>query len=142
MKILLAVDGSECSLAAVDYLIKSAALYREAPTVELLTVHAPLPHPAGSGLVLGHKQFEDYYREEGEKWQAAAKARLAAAGIAYTPHILVGGVAECVAEAAKSHGCDMIMMGTHGRGAAGRMLLGSAATAVTHLAPVPVLLVK
>ena len=43
MKILLAVDGSKCSLDAVDNVIEHADWYRERPAVELLTVHLPVP---------------------------------------------------------------------------------------------------
>ena len=39
MKILLAVDGSKQSLAAVQSLIEHADWYRDRPTVELVTVH-------------------------------------------------------------------------------------------------------
>jgi nucleotide-binding universal stress UspA family protein len=37
---------------------------------------------------------------------------------------------------------DQIVMGTHGRGSVGRLLMGSVATKVIQLADVPVLLVK
>jgi nucleotide-binding universal stress UspA family protein len=39
-------------------------------------------------------------------------------------------------------GADLILMGTHGRGALGRALLGSTANAVVRSAPVPVLTVR
>jgi nucleotide-binding universal stress UspA family protein len=43
MKILLAVDGSKSSLKAVDHLVEHASWFREAPAIELLTVHLPVP---------------------------------------------------------------------------------------------------
>jgi nucleotide-binding universal stress UspA family protein len=39
-------------------------------------------------------------------------------------------------------GCDLIVMGTHGRGAVAGMVMGSVANRVLHLAPCPVQLVK
>ena len=142
MKILLAVDGSKYSLDAVNCLIEHADWYRDRPEVELLTVHLPVPKLPRMGLVVGKKQIQRYYVEEGEASLAAAKKRLDAAGIRYTPRILVGPVAETIVAQAKKTGCDLIFIGTHGRTAAGNMLLGSIATKVMHIATVPVLLVR
>lgn len=142
MKILLAVDGSKHSLRAVDCLIAHADWYREKPTVELLTVHLPVPKLPRMGLVVGKNQIERYYREEGEACLAAAKKKLDAAGIEYKTNILVGRVAESIVRQAAKTRCDQIFIGTHGRTAAGNMLLGSVATKVLHISTIPVLLVR
>jgi nucleotide-binding universal stress UspA family protein len=81
MKILLAVDGSKNSLHAVDHLIRHARWYRSKPSVELVTVHLPLPRLPNMGMVVGKGQVERYYREEGEARLARAKKKLAAAKI-------------------------------------------------------------
>jgi nucleotide-binding universal stress UspA family protein len=47
-----------------------------------------------------------------------------------------------IVEAARQTGCDLIVMGSHGYGAIGRVLLGSVATEVLTLSPVPVLIFK
>jgi nucleotide-binding universal stress UspA family protein len=142
MKILLAVDGSKFSLDAVDCLIEHADWYREKPSVELLTVHLPVPKLPRMNLVVGKNQIESYYREEGEAMLAGAKKKLDAAGIGYKANILVGPVAETIVAHAKKTHCDLIFIGTHGRTAAGNMLLGSVATKVMHIAAIPVLLVR
>jgi nucleotide-binding universal stress UspA family protein len=142
MKILLAVDGSKFSIDAVNCLIEHADWYREKPAVELLTVHLPVPKLPRMGLVVGKNQIERYYREEGEAMLAGAKKKLDAAGIGYNASILVGPVAETIVAHARKTRCDLIFIGTHGRTAAGNMLLGSIATKVLHLASVPVLLVR
>ena len=51
-------------------------------------------------------------------------------------------VPRLILEAAQTLGADLIVMSTHGRSGLGRALLGSVAEAVTHRAPVPVLLVR
>jgi nucleotide-binding universal stress UspA family protein len=141
-KILLAVDGSESALRATRKLIESAALYRQLPQVELVTVHLPVPHVGGfSGVVVSHEMVEKYYREEGEKALAPCKEALDKAGVRYTPHILVGDIAASIVEHADKSGCHLIYMGTRGMTALENMLLGSAATKVIHLAHVPVVLV-
>jgi len=43
---------------------------------------------------------------------------------------------------ARETGCDLIVMGTHGRTGVGRLLMGSVAEAVLRKAPCPVLTVK
>ncbi len=142
MKILLAADGSKHSLHAVDCLIEHADWYRDKPTVELVTVHAPVPKLPRMRLVVSKKQIERYYEEEGEACLAAAKKKLDAAGVRYLARILVGRVADSIAAHARRYGCDLIYIGTHGRTASGNLLLGSVATKVLHIATVPVLLVR
>ena len=142
MKILLAVDGSKSSLHAVDSLIAHADWYRERPTVELVTVHLPVPRLRGLSKLVSKAQLREYYREEGEAQLAEAKRMLEDAGIDYEQRVLVGQVAELLVAHAKAKRCDMIFIGSRGMGAARNMLLGSTATRVLHLSSVPVLVAK
>jgi nucleotide-binding universal stress UspA family protein len=50
--------------------------------------------------------------------------------------------AEGIVAAAKDKGCDLIVMGTHGRRGLGRLLLGSQAVEVLTTSTVPVLIVR
>ena len=142
MKILLAVDGSKYSLDAVNCVIEHANWYRDKPTVELVTVHLPLPKLPRMGMVVGKNQIQRYYEEEGAAALAAAKKKLDAAGITYKASVLVGQVAETIVQHATKSGCDLIFIGTHGRTEAGNMLLGSTSTKVLHISKIPVLLVR
>jgi len=142
MKILLAVDGSKHSLAAAQCLVEHADWYREKPTVELVTVHLPLPKLPRMGMVVGKNQIQRYYDEEGEACLAMAKKKLDVSGIGYRANILVGRVAESIVQHASKTRCDLIFIGSHGRTEAGNMLLGSTATKVLHIAKIPVLLVR
>ena len=71
MKILVAVDGSKPSLKAVQLLIDHCDWYREAPEVELLAVHLPVPKVGH----LNKAQLERYYQEEGEGMLKAARKK-------------------------------------------------------------------
>ena len=142
MKILLAVDGSKPSLAAVKLLIEHADWYRETPAIELLTVHLPVPKIGNMGAAVGKAQIERYYREEGEQNLAAAKKLLEREGVSYNARILVGPVAETIARHAKSSRCDLILIGTHGRTGIAGALIGSTASKVLHISDVPVLLAR
>jgi nucleotide-binding universal stress UspA family protein len=142
MKILVAVDGSKPSLKAVQLLIDHCDWYRSPPQVELVTVHLPVPKLPRMGIAVGKDQIERYYREEGEANLAAARKKLDAAGVPYQAHVLVGPVAEAIVKHANDKRCDLIYIGTHGRSALGKALIGSTATKVLHISDLPVLLVK
>ena len=142
MKILLAVDGSQNSLHAVEFLIEHARWYREAPQVELVTVHLPVPKLPHMGKVVGRRELQRYYAEEGRANLARAARRLKAGGIDFTQRVLVGTIAETIARHAKEAGCELILIGTRGLTATAGALLGSTATKVLHIAKTPVLLVR
>lgn len=142
MRILLAVDGSSYALRAVRNLVEHADWYREPLEVELVFVNLPLPYEGRAGSVIGRRRIDRYYQDEGEAALRGAIRRLDAAGVRHVDHILVGPIAESIVRLAKARKCDFIFIGTHGRTAAGNLLLGSVANKVLHLATVPVLLVR
>lgn len=141
MKILLPVDGSACALRAVEHLIAHCAWFRDVPEIHLLHVHAPIPIGRIQAHV-GQETLQSYYRAESEEQLRAAQQALDAAGRFHTTHIHVGPPAEVIARLANELGCDLIVMGTHGRGAVAGLLMGSVASKVLHFACCPVLLVK
>lgn len=51
-------------------------------------------------------------------------------------------VADVIVDQAKVHGCDLIVMGTHGRRGFNRIAMGSEAEQVARTSTVPVLLVR
>ena len=141
MKILIPVDGSANADRAVDYVISNAENQKVPPEVCLLNVQWKL----GSGnvkLFISQETINDYYREQGAAALAQARAKLDAAGLAYTYHISVGSPAEAVVQYAQEHHVALIVMNAHGEATLTSFLLGSVASKVVHLAQVPVLLVK
>lgn len=141
MKILIAVDGSDVSLAAVKSLIEHIQWFRERPELRLLHVHLPVPVGLATRHV-SHDALERYYREEGEAALAAARVLLDAAQLPYTLHLHVGQPAETIVRLSRELDCALICMGSHGRGALPNAILGSVATKVLHLSAIPVLLAK
>ena len=142
MKILLAVDGSENSMHAVEFLIGHAGWYREPPDVELVTVHLPVPSLHNMSVVVGRPELQRYYEEEGRANLARAATRLREAGIAFNQRVLVGPIAEGIAQHARESACELILIGTRGLTATAGALLGSTATKLLHVAETPVLLVR
>jgi nucleotide-binding universal stress UspA family protein len=137
---LIAIDNSEPSLKAVDHAISESANQLTKPKIYLVNVQAPLSSDI-TRFIEG-KVVEDFHLEAGHAALAASKARLSATGLAYSSHILVGEAAPSIVDFARDKNCSMIIMGAHGFGSVIGLLMGSVATKVLHLSPVPVLLIK
>lgn len=139
--ILLPVDGSENALRAVHDLVAKRNMFQPPIELHLLNVQLPIV----SGLVksfISQSQLEDYYRDQGLVALAPARSVLDKAGVPYHHHIGVGGLAKTIVDYAREKQSDIIIMGTHGRGAVRSVLLGSVASHVVHEATIPVLLVS
>jgi len=143
MKILLAVDGSESAVRATRKLVETLSWYTQVPQVDLVNVHPALPYTGGiPGVVVTQEMRAAYYKEEGERALAPSVKVLEEAGMPYTPHILVGDVAQTIVNQAHQSGCAMIYMGTRGMTAIANLVLGSVPTKVLHLTDMPVVLVR
>lgn len=142
MRILVAVDGSKTSLEAVDWLVKHARALREAPAIELLTVHEPIAKLARVGLRLTRAEIARWYRGQGEANLKKARQKLRQAGLKWREQIHVGPVARTIVRHAARTKCGLIVLGASGMGAAGSLLAASVAAKVLHLAKVPVLLAR
>ena len=141
LKVLLPVDGSESATRATRTLIDTLGCYKEQPTIDLLTVHVPVPQFPNMSLVVSKDMIASYYADECAEMVAASKKALDAAGVKYTLHKVVGPIAESIVEQSKQCGSNMIYMGTRGMTALSNMAMGSVATRVLHLAHIPVVLV-
>ena len=88
-------------------------------------------------------RLEEAYAAEAADLLAKARHRAQEAGIAaQTLHLPRHRPADGILEAADEKGCDLIVMGSHGRRGLNRLLLGSQAAEVLVRATVPVLVVK
>jgi nucleotide-binding universal stress UspA family protein len=141
LKILLPVDGSECSTRAARRLVENLSAYKKRPAIDLLAVHLPVPKVPRMNLVVSKEMLDEYYNAEFEAMLAPARKVLDAAGIKYAVHQHVGPIAESIAANAKKLGSTGIYMGTRGMSAVANVVLGSTATKVVHAAQIPVTLV-
>ena len=139
-KALVPVDGSPNSDRAVRHVITLAGT---CPSMDVLLINVqPEIDDVLVRRFLKKEEIEAMLESKGGDALQSARALLDAAGIRYTPQVLIGPVAETIARAALEHNCDGIVMGTRGLGAVAGILLGSVATKVIHLADVPVTLIK
>jgi nucleotide-binding universal stress UspA family protein len=138
-KILVATDFSEASVAAVHQAAELAEIFGARITV-MHVVEDPLGYTGQLYLPEAEavrKSLTDAARmqldkvlttEEVARWRGSLQLRTG------TPYVEIVRLAE-------DHGVDLIVVGTHGRGALSHMLLGSVAEKVVRNATCPVLTV-
>lgn len=139
MKILIAADGSKFTLHAVNYLITHIEQFRDAE-LTLATVHSPIPGRAAA--YLDRDTVKEYYREECEKALKPAQRALAKVGLSYKDTYKVGDPGDEISTLATKGKFDMVIMGSHGHGLFGNLVLGSVATKVLAGCKVPVLVIR
>jgi nucleotide-binding universal stress UspA family protein len=140
-KVLVAIDGSDNALRALDFAVDFA---RSGPATELhvLTVRAPVRVYGEIAVYATEGHMRDLASQQAQSALDTAAGRLASAELQFTLEQVEGPPGESIARRAAELGCKLIVMGTHGRGRVGSLLLGSVAQTVVHLATVPVTLVK
>lgn len=100
----------------------------------LLHVHEP-PVPMGELVPTEPPDIREYLLRDLQSLKPTES-------ITVEHRLEVGPIAEGILCAAAETKCDLIVIGTHGRGGLGRMLLGSVAESVLRKAPCMVLTVK
>ncbi len=140
MKILLAVDGSPYTKKMLAYLTTHDELFGPRNEYTLLTVQPPLPPRARAAV--GKEVVDSYYAEETQKVIAPITEFLAHHNLAAHTEWKVGNVGETIASFADEGKFDLLVMGSHGHGSIGNLVMGSVATQVLSRCKVPVLLVR
>ena len=141
LKILLPVDGSESAVRATQTLIDTIEWYREAPAIDVVAVHLPVPRVPNLGSFVSKDMIQKYYDDERAAMLAPSRKLLDTAGVTYTVHQMTGPIAESIVEKATECRSNMIFMGTRGMSALANMALGSVTTRVLHLVHIPVVLI-
>lgn len=134
MKILLPVDGSPNSLAAVRHAL---ALRSQGLAAEFVLVNVQTP-PSLYEVVVAHDAavLSDLRRAAGADLLATAEALLKGAGAEWESEVAGGEPGSILVELLENYGCDAVVMGAATSGA------GSVAQSLLQHAPVPVTLVR
>jgi nucleotide-binding universal stress UspA family protein len=140
-RILVAIDGSENALRALDFSVRQAQL-EPAAELHVLTVEPPASTFTAWEIYVTAENLQHIAAERAQAILDAAAKQLAERGCRFTVERLTGEPAETIARRAAELGCESITMGTHGFGALGILIMGSVAQKVLHHAKVPVTLVK
>lgn len=137
-RIVVATDFSRASDLAVQY-ARTLAL-RFGATVHIVHV-VEEPFPISPELYVHEiPDFRERLVKEARRQLDVTVQEVP--DVPVTSGVLVGTVARRIVEAATSADADLIVMGTHGRGALGHLLVGSVAERVVRSALCPVLTVR
>ena len=145
MKVLLAIDGSAHSEAAVADVARRP--WPDGTAVEILTViHSATPMVIDPALVIAAIHVDQIadQRSAAPALMDAARAQIAAAAprISVSTRILEGTPQDVIVQEARDWNADLIVLGSHGHGRLKRMVLGSVAGAVAANAPGSVQIVR
>lgn len=132
--IVVGVDGSEQSLAALEWAITEARLRHGRIHVITAWFYPPLASEIGDGVI------DDSFRQTAEQVQARALSAVGDAGVPATGQVVENSPATALLHAAGD--ADLLVVGSRGHGAFAGLKLGSVSSQVAHHAPCSVLIVR
>lgn len=141
--LLIPTDGSDFSERAALYGVTLAKSLNARITA--ITVTAPWQAIAIGEVAVAIPEADYDTRSENNAWMFLNKITDAAkaAGVSCNAvHIRQASPYEAIIDAAKSHGCDLIVMGSHGRRGIAGFLLGSETVRVLTHSTLPVLVYR
>lgn len=141
-KILVPIDGSDVANHGLDHAIGLAKA--TGARLRLLNVITDVGWLFESATIGSYAVLTQELHEQGSKLLAAAAATVTDQGVVVETakqEAVSSRPAHVIVDDATASGCDIIVMGTHGRKGVSRMLLGSDASFVVSISPMPVLLV-
>lgn len=135
-KILVAVDGSDSSMRALQHAASMAPLWNASLVV--LNVQAGIPPSrfVSRAMILEHQQ------RQADLALKRARAFIRRRRLDATVQARIGDAASTIAGLSKQRRCRQIFIGSRGLGRIKGMLLGSVVAKVIYLAPCPVTVVK
>lgn len=140
MNILACVDLSE----STEKIVKRAVEIAEAVSAKLWFLHIAEPEPDFIGYEVGPQSVRDSlsikFHEQHRMLQEIAD-RVRQGGVDATALLVQGSTVETILAKAGKLGADMIVVGTHGRGAMYQLLVGSVSEGLLHNAECPLLIV-
>lgn len=144
--ILIATDGSELADRALDHGLALAKELKASVTIVTVTQlwsafdMAQEARRTGSNPL---RQFEDMTAASAKVILDTAAQKAKAVGVTCElVHVPDQHPAEGIVAIAQKKGCDLIVMGSHGRRTVGRLILGSQANEVLAHSKVPALIVR
>ncbi len=143
MRVMIPIDGSECSKAAVEYVVERP--WKADDTFMIVHVVEPIPVDIGIAYVPGAYTPDDPAAfEQSEALLKVVESELRATLVGHTiEHKVTGGPAKAeLVDLTKEWKADMIVMGSHDRHGFNRLLLGSMAEDLMKAAHCSITVVK
>lgn len=132
--IVVGVDGSEPSLAALGWAVTEARLRQGRIRVITAWFYPPLASEVGDGII------DESFKQAAERVQAGALSAVTDAGVPVTGQVVENSPATALLHAARD--ADLVVVGSFGHGAFAGLRLGSVSSQVAHHAPCSVLIVR
>jgi nucleotide-binding universal stress UspA family protein len=147
MKVLIAVDGSECSSAALE---EACRLFENSPNAQfkIITVYdlmLPPTQPFAVSAELIQKVDEESHKQANEIAKRAVeqiREKCPELAARTTTKVVCGSAARAIVEAAEKDRANLIIVGSHGYGFWKRTWIGSVSNAVVNHAPCSVLIAR
>ena len=139
MRILLAVDDSEVGAAVVRRTAKLAKELKAVPELHVLNVVPRLSKAAEKEF--GKAGPGRYYDAQWEAALGSLRPLLRRTRLPFQERRVIGDIVPGLLAEAKAVKADLIVIGSHGKGALKSLLVGSVTQKVIALSPVPVLVV-
>lgn len=136
-RVLLGTDLSRTSQLATDRAFDLAQRHG----ADLLVVSVIDPDELGKHAGRAGSRWDEV-RDRRHTAAQELVGRGRAMGIIVSFLVWTGDPGESIVAAAEAEGADLVVVGTHGRGTIGRLLLGSVSDHVVRNAPCPVLVVR
>ncbi|MFN7724640.1 MAG: universal stress protein [Rubrivivax sp.] len=140
MKILAAVDGSPFTKRMLAYLVAHDEWL--GTQHEYTLVHAVPAVPPRAAAVLDKAVLKAHYEDEAEKVFKPIRTFFAKQGVKANFVSKVGHPADVIVGLANKGGFDLLMLGSHGHGTLGNLVMGSVATKVLAGCGTPALLIR
>jgi nucleotide-binding universal stress UspA family protein len=145
LRILLAIDGSPCSVAAVNDV--AHCRLPNGSAVEVLTaIHSRVPVTPDPAFAFAAGRADDLHeqaRRSPEIQQAVVtRLRRHRPHLEVTTRIVEGDPKDVILRKATEWHADRVVLGSHGYGPVGRAVLGSTAAAVAAEAPCSVVIAR
>ena len=146
-KILVCVDGSECSIDALDYAIKIAKKEESAIIIAVYVIPSNTiysnPTFFYAGMPLVHKNIIEELKKDAKKWMNKIEKRKENDKVMIQTKIISGlSIVGELVEFADREEVDLICIGTRGNTGFKKLLIGSTAQGVVTYAHCPVLVIK
>lgn len=140
--VLVPIDESDPSDKALDYVFSRHA-EDEITVVHVVDLTELMTYGGiEAGMMADFGGLREQQQSRAEELVEAARERALAEGLDVHTEVLVGRPERIIVEYADDHGVDHIVIGSHGRSGASRVLLGSVAEAVARRSSVPVTIVR
>ena len=140
MNILACIDLSE----STEKVVNKVAEIAKTISAKLWLLHIAEPEPDFVGTKVGPQSVRDSlskrFHQEHRQIQEIAD-RMRKEGIDTTALLVQGSTVESILVKASKLKADMIVVGTHGRGAMYQLIIGSVSEGVIHKAKCPILVV-